>query len=591
MNFDNLKKIKEKVVGCTKKAGNWIKDKLYAFDKDKFKDLYHDHKKNILYTAVTFGLIIISFSIIGVNKIEKNKYNITDNKAEKYFYEGNYGKAISEYENIYKNDNKNPLWLIKIAEVYSVKGDAANSQKYIDMTKAKKSKNPEVLNYIIFTEFMNNTYSSALTEGEAAIKLYPKDKKILKTMFTIYMANNMPDKAKALMKTYPLDNKSAFDIAEYSRILMLSDDFTGGLQKLKDAWYLDKDEYKIYDILAQISLYNRDMLLQKITELSNKQPNEVSYKMWLAKIYSLSENTAEQAGKIFDFIRSNNIGKIEGKLIEASIYQNTKKTSQSDTIIENLIKNNKDDYRVLHTASWYYLNKKDAAKAEKYCKESIVKNKNYTDNYGFLMPEILKTQGKSLEGEPFFRTAIYKEPYNYNIMLNVANYYWYTAKNTSKALEYFKFAEVIKPTDAEIKYNMALINVNNGNMDDAIAILKQCIKLTDAVPKYHRTLGTIYLNKGKNDDAIKEIRYAYHSDEQDVLTLNNAGCYYFSIEGNVEKGYYNLMKAFEGLNNTHDKYTKDTLKSNFDKAKAILDKYKNGSENESISIPNFVLFY
>lgn len=586
MKFEHISDVKERI----SKSYNKVIEKV-KINSNKIVKYVGTHKKNVILVATALVLVFISFIIITINKVEDKKYNITDNIAEKYYYAGDYGNAISEYKKIYEKDNKNPLWLMKISEVYSVQDDVVNSQKYIDKVKAAKSKNVEVLNYITFTEFMNHTYGSALNDGEKALKIFPKNKKLIKTMFSVYMANGMLTKAKDLVQLYPQDTKSAFDTAEYSRILMLSGDFEKGLQKLKDAWYLDRDEYKIYDVLSQISMYNKDTILEKISNLSTKNPDEPCYKMWLAKIYSLTDGTADQAGKILDSIKNKNIGKIESKLIEASVYQNTNKIAKSDEIIEDLIKKYKDDYRILHTAGWYYLNKKQYDKAEKYCKESIIKNKSYTDNYSFLMPEILKAKGKSLEGEPFFRTAMYKEPYNYNIMLNVANYYWYTAKNTAKALEYFKLAEIIKPTDPEIKYNMALIDISSSKTDDAIVLLKECIKLSDAVPKYHRTLGTIYLNKGKSSEAISEIRYAYHGDENDVLTLNNAGCYYFSVEGNVEKGYYNLMKAYEGLNDTHDKYTKDTIKSNFTKAKAILDKYKNGSPNENITIPNFVLFY
>lgn len=564
-------------------------------NKEKLIGFFHNYKASILKICSIIVLLAVGTYVISSKKVEEKKYTITDNKAEAYFYQDNFDKAIAEYESLLKKDSSKVLYLMKISEIYSVKGDVKNSEIYINKAKKTKSKDPEILNYIIFTEFMNKNLKASLQDGEAAIKLYPKNKSIIKSMFSIYMANNEIDKAKLLILAYPLDIKSAYDCAEYSRMLMLSGDFEKGLQELQLAYTKDKDEYKIYDVLSQIAVYNKDLILEKITALSNKMPKETSYKMWLAKIYSLSSDTADMADKILESMKSENLGKIEVKLIKASILQNSKDTNknkEADKLIEDVINKNKNDYRVLHTAAWYYLNKKDLTKAEKYCKESIVKNKNYTDNYGFLMPEILKAQGKSIEGEPYFRTAMYKEPYNYNIMLNIANFYWYTTKNTAKAMEYFKLAELIKPEDPEIKYNMALIDISNNKLDDAIPYLKACIKLSDSVPKYHRTLGTIYMNKGMNNEAITEIRYAYHADEEDVLNLNNAGAYYYQVDQNLDKGLYNFQQAYEGLSKgNYDKYTKDTITSNYKKAKDVYDKYKNGKGGESISIPDFIFFY
>lgn len=579
-------------------------EKLKLFYREKFMSAIGNifNKENIkgLFTMKFFLNTI--FSILGISLAlgisyqsiklqDSKKYSIATNKAEEYFYAGAYDEAIQEYIKISKTDKLSPIWDAKISEVYSVKGDIENSRKYIDKVRQADSKDGDVLNYIVFTEFMNRDYSTALEDGEDALKIAGSNKSLIKTMFTVYMANNQMDKAKKLLSTYPIDAKSSYDTAEYARMLMILGDWNNGYKELKEAWKINKDEYKIYDVLAQIALYNRDKLLEDVSKLSTDNPNEVVYKMWLAKVYSSSDTTAEEGAKILDKIKNEDVGKIEIKLIEASILQNTGKGDKADELLNNLIKQSGNDYTVLHTAGWFYLNKKDYTNAERYCKESILKNKDYPDNYAFLMPEILKAQGKSSEGEPYFRTAMLKEPYNYNIMLNIANYYWYTTKNSEKALKYFKFAEIVKPDDAEIKYNMALIQLSNNNLQEAIDILKQCIKMDDRSSKYHRTLGTIYMTKGDTKSGIAEIRYAYNADESDVLALNNAGCYYITVEENYDRGLYNFMKAAEGLRSTDDKYTKDTITENYNKAKKFVDQYKNGKGNEAIKVPDFVLFY
>lgn len=596
---DKLLTIKERIKSSNVKSKfnkysfKNIKDKDYRQILEKYKPLIkQNYKRDIALLGMGVFFSVCIFNMVMVNRPAEVKYVITDNKAEDYYYAGEYEKAIEEYNSLILKDNtKENLWNIKIAEIYSIKGQLDKSKEYIEKVKSKGINDAEVYNYVIFTEFMNKDYDTALADGVEALKKYPDNKKIIKTMFTVYMSTNNMGKAKDIITSYPVDSRSAYDLAEHSRMLMIDGQWDEGFKELRDAWSIDKDEFKIYDVLSQIAVYNRDMILESVTNLSTKNPNDVAYKLWLAKLYSLTEETADQAEKILSGLNSEDTGKIESKLIESAILQNTKQGDKADKLMEDIIKQYNNDYRVLHAAGWYYLNKKDMDKANQYCRESIIKNKNYPDNYGFLMPEILKAQGKSTEGEPYFRTALYKEPYNYNIMLNIANYYWYTTKNSEKALEYFKFAEIVKPTDPEIKYNMALIHLTNKREDEAVNLLKQCIKLSDSTPKYHRTLGTIYLEKGKNDEAIKEIRYAYSADEADVLTLNNAGCYYIMVEGNLERGLYNLQKAAEGLNQSHDKYTVDTIRGNYEKAKKLVDQYNNSSGNEKLKVPDFILFY
>jgi Tfp pilus assembly protein PilF len=49
------------------------------------------------------------------------------------------------------------------------------------------------------------------------------------------------------------------------------------------------------------------------------------------------------------------------------VLQNLNKDEEADKLIEEVIKNNKDDYRVFHTAGWHYLKENDLDKATEYC--------------------------------------------------------------------------------------------------------------------------------------------------------------------------------------------------------------------------------
>ena len=563
---------------------------------DKLKSMLHpnklkelDGKTKALYIAVLSVAIIC---IVLITITQKNKYlSKLEIQAEKHYFAQEYDLAIEKYTKLAKEHLESPKWNMKIAEIYSLKRDLQSSSKYIDITKKYEAIDANTYGSIVFTEFFNGKHAEALKDGEIALSKYPKDKGLIKTMFTVYMGNNKVNEAKEIILSYPVDKKSSYDAAEYSRMLMLVDKWEEGYSELKRAWELNKDEYKIYDVLAQISLYNKDSLLQNITALSKKNPNDLGYKMWLAKIYSLSGDTVDEANKLLNELSSKAVGNMQIKLIKANVYKNMDETEKSDKLIQDVISEHPDDYRAYHSAGWYYLYKKDYEKAKEYCNKSIELNKEYLDNYGFLMPEILKLKTEKLAAEPYFRTALTIEPYNYNVMLNLANYYWYISNDSGKAFEYFNLASFIKPQDTDIKYNMALIKLADEKADEAIEILKVCSKLNELEPKYHRTLATIYMMQNNAKAAKEEIKSAYAADQEDILTLNNAGSYYITFEQNLEKGFYNISKAYEGLNDTHDDYVKKTVLENFDKVKKLKESYAKGKDNQEIKIPEFTLFY
>lgn len=66
----------------------------------------------------------------------------------------------------------------------------------------------------------------------------------------------------------------------------------------------------------------------------------------------------------------------------------------------------------------------------------------------------MEKQDKSENAEPYFRTALYKEPFNYNILIKLAEYYGNTVKDSSRALYYYTLASKMNPNDAEVYYNM-----------------------------------------------------------------------------------------------------------------------------------------
>jgi tetratricopeptide (TPR) repeat protein len=603
------KPIKEYIIAFKDYLSNTI------FEHDQVKKGVTILKKNkylipaismILCLSISVGITATLKSLMGKKEVEAS---IASNSAETAFYNKKYDIAIAEYTKMQENEKDWPIWNMKIAEVYSVKGEFVKSNeligkvyetrnKLVDAKKDKdkekdqnlETKDKELMNLIVFTTLMNGEYKKALEYGEVFLRKYPTDKNLLRTMTTIYLVNGNKDKAKEIVDIYQIDNESASDLAVIARMNMLVDDFDEGFSLLKDAWYKDKNEVKVFDVIAQIADYNKTDIVDRISKLEKKEPDELAYKMWMAKIYSMSKDSAQKADELIEKLDDEDVGNINLMLIKANMYQNMGEIEKAKDVLDEVIKDDPKSFIGYHAAAWQAYNNQKYDEAFKDCVKSIAINKDYPDNYGFLIPEILTKQKKGEEVEPYYRTALYKEPFNYNIMIKIAEYYGNTIKNTSRALFYYDLAARMKPNDCEIYYNMALINLNNQKPDDAIELLKKCIAINDKDPKYHRALGTVYLNKEKNDDALKEIRKAYSIDNKNILTLNNAGCYYISVDGDIDRGLVNLKAAYDGMTKETSTEDREIITENYNRAKELSKAY-NKRNGASLKVPDLKLFY
>lgn len=598
--IDELKE-NEQVAAYIKKLkeNKFINNYIVKLVKNKF---FIPGIAAILCISLLSGVIVKVRSNMAIQAMLKD--SIATNVAELDFYDGKYDSAIDEYMKMQEKDEW-PIWNAKIAEIYSVEGEIVKSNeairkvyetrnKLVDTKKEKidniQEKDKELANYIIFTSLMNGEYSKALEYGEIFLMDYSNDKALLKTMFTVYLINGNKDKAKEIIKSYPDEDESEDDLITLAKMNMLTDNMDECLSILKDAYAKDKTDTRVLDVVEQISTYNKSDALDKIEKLQKKDSNEPLYKMWTAKIYAMSKESADKANKLIDELKNEDVGNINLNLIKANIYDIKGDTSKLNEVLEDISKNDEKSVNGYHAAAWLAYNNEDYDGALKSCQKSITEDKNYSGNYTFLIPEIMEKQNNSEETEAYYRTAFFKDPFNYELILKTAEYYENTLKNSTQALYYYDLASKMNPKDAEVYYNMGLVKINNQRIDEAIELFKKSISINDKNPKYHRSLGTVYMNKEKNDDAIKEIRNAYSLDNNDIKTLNNAACYYVSVEGDISRGMSNLKAAYDGINENTSPDDKETITENYNRIRNLSDAYnkKNGA---ALKVPDLKLFY
>lgn len=533
-------------------------------------------KNKYVEPIITIGLsILFAFVVlISIQSMMGTKtVTITNNKAEEYYYDGKYDEAINEYMTMQKEDAL-PIWTARVAEIYSIQGDITQANNLLKEAIVKRDKlmlengdeyleqDKELINEVVFTFYMNNDLEQAESLGEYYLESYNTYKPLLKTMFAVYLANDEKDLAKGIVNSYPVDKDSAYDLATLAKMQIMINDYDNGLENLRLSYEIDKNEIKSYDVIMEACQFDKEKLLKKVTELSEENPKVEAYKAWINEINSFDEKNIDFSKNVIDEIKNN---------------------INTDELEE-------DSYVDLYIKAWENYNKGQYDKAKEFANEAILANSDYENTYGMLMPNILIATENSDKIEGYIRKAIFNEPYNYNLIVNIAKLYEDKLSNLDKAKYYYDYALTLNKNNDELYYDLALLNLKMDKVDDAILDLNKAIAIDEDKSDYYRALGTIYYNEKEYDKAIENIRKAYSLNEKDVLALNNAACYYITVDKDVWRAYSNIESAYNDMPSSIDSESKKLITNNYNAIKKVYDKYVN-DENTIVDVQGLELAY
>ena len=535
------------------------------------------NKENTYIGSIVTLVLSLVFAFVVLVSIQaimgEKTVSITVNKAEQYYYDGKLDDAINEYMTM-QNDDIWPIWTVKAAEVYSVQGDVTQSDNLLREAMVKRDKamleggdkyieqDKELINQVVFTFYINNELDQAESLGEYYLTKYSTYKPLLKTMFAIYLAKEDTKSAEEIVKSYPVNEEDAYDLAVLAKMEMMLGNYDDGLSNLKKSYNLDKNEIKSFDVIMETSEFDKDKLLNKLKELSEEAPKEEAYKVWIDEINMLDSSNMDLDEAITNEINDNiNIEALD-----------------------------KDSYVYNYAEAWNYYNKGQYDKALEYCNAAIVANPEYENTFGILMPKILIANGNANKIEGYFRTAIYNEPFNYNLITSMGKVYESDVQNYDKAKASLNFALSLNKDEDALYYDLAFVDMDMENTDEAIKDLNEAISINKDYYKYYRTLGTVYFNDKNYEKAIENIRKAYSLNEKDVLSLNNAACYYIMVDKDIWRGYSNIESAYNDMPSDLEQVSKDLITKNYEKIKKVYDKYVN-DENTAVEINDLELSY
>lgn len=76
--------------------------------------------------------------------------------------------------------------------------------------------------------------------------------------------------------------------------------YEDGLKLLEEAYKINENNINIFDALEDVSRYNKNTIIDSINKLIEKDKNNQSYKLFLAKIYSLSSSDIVKCQEIMN---------------------------------------------------------------------------------------------------------------------------------------------------------------------------------------------------------------------------------------------------------------------------------------------------
>lgn len=537
----------------------------------------------VIATSCLFVLIFILF-LKGFKQVEE--VSLAKNSAEILYYENRYDDAIEEYTKMQEEDNW-PIYSAKIADLYSLRGEIEKSNSLLKEVIIKrdkiikeegyenlKDKDRELINSVLLTFTLNKQYDDAISLGEDYIKEYGKDNKLISTLFLAYLANNEIGNAKEIIDQYDYNEDSAYDLAYVANMKMLTKNYDEGLDLLKDAINIDKNEMKVNDVIDNIYIFNKTDLINALLEKIEKT-DKYEYSIFLARAYSNSKVDSNKAIEIINNLDLNNLNSIVIDMINYVSYKNINNQDYIDYLKSAIKKSeeiNKDSYITYYLLGIQSLENNKFDDALSNVKKSITLNDSYLKSYSYLIPKIYIGKGEFDSIEGYYRKALEKEPFNYRLILDIADYYGNYESSNDKAEYYYDLALNIRKDDASLYKKISDLNMKDNKIEEAINNLKKAIEIDEENGDYYRILGAIYLNNENYEEGIKFTRKAYEINNKDAKALNNAAWYYLFVENDIERSYENIKSAFEDLTNSISEEDKNTIIENYNEVKKAYEK-------------------
>jgi tetratricopeptide (TPR) repeat protein len=208
---------------------------------------------------------------------------------------------------------------------------------------------------------------------------------------------------------------------------------------------------------------------------------------------------------------------IEGHILMATVLFAQDKRDESLAELKRALEINPKRVETILSLARYYMNTKDAAKAEETFRQAISVN----DNSALAHSEYAKflvQSGRNDQAEAEFRRAVEVEPTNHDARFVLASYYLVN-KQLDKAEEAYKALADLDKDKPEGRAVLADFYSSIGRLDDAINIYRDIVAKATDYPRGRYRLSEIMLQRGDVKGASEQVEEVLKKNARDMQAL------------------------------------------------------------------------
>lgn len=509
-----------------------------------------------------------------VTKIESNKefQNLSRNSLD-YIIEGNFKTLIDSYR---KSSN---LSIDDEFELITMLSSINNlSQAKEELLKLKNKiqqpsfiKNNEAHKQNVYKLLDRFLLFNELDEAGNLLNKYRENEKemafIKRNIIYKFLSGNTQEAINIYDSISNESVKTIDDLVSYAKISVNFSRFDKAIESINEILNRDDKNIDVINIIEMMMNYDKDSVNKILNNLIEQNPENENLKLIRAELNSddLSK-TQSNIEDLNEFLKKHSSNSLT-KIIRLDILLNASRDDEATRLIDEIKDSQEKTFESYYALSKYSLRMENFNDALNYAKESIKLNKDFYGNYDILL-NALSSQNKSVNINYFYLKMKLIDLINTNTDKNFVKKYTDIFNDPNKAVDILEFANKISIFDADLKYKVAKIYIDQRNDNEAKEKLLEAIKL-NPISIYYRTLGVLLVGMGEVESGIENIRKAYALDPEDILNLNNAGAYYANIEKNIPRAFSNVKAAYEGLNETYTQYEAFIIRENYFKLESI----------------------
>ncbi len=457
----------------------------------------------------------------------------------------------------------------QLSELYYMKGDTAKSEEYAKLSIiADKTFFPPYSR--LYSMFMARQKAKEASELiEKYLNSVPDDPAALYMLGVHYFKylNNIDksltefekiieiSKSRSVLPYY-LEN--SFYNAGY--IMYSKAEYSKGFQYFRKAHELNEGNMNSVYMLAlsAIGYYNLKDAEKYSTLFLENSPGEPNMEFILGNVYYI--NSDDRAIEHFAVIR--NLKSFEGLVAAGLYYELTGEDSKAENIISAVMKyrtdlissyiaiarikargENRDDaYKAFITAGTICFRNQLFSASEKMFYQALEINSDNKDIYYYLARTHEENQNYSMA------ISYYNRYYSFSketdILVHIG-YLYGSQKNYSRAFEYFRKASKIDPENPSPYFFMGLVNIWEEKYKPAKVNILTAISKKKTEEAYYFYLAVANEKLGEIDNAIANLREAIKHNPLSARAYNYLGYIYAEKNMNIAEAFSLITKALE----------------------------------------------